>query len=133
MVDSVIDISDKSSFSREELLKSGHGELLGPGNAQLPRITLLDIHNAGANQALSKEMLQAIRSHLEQGSQVLLFLNRRGYAPILLCNQCDWKSECPRCDTNMTLFTHYGKQRLRCHHCGAERPAEMQCSQCEST
>lgn len=97
--------------------------------AQLPRMTLLDIHNAPVNQVLSQGMLQAIHKHLEQDSQVLLFLNRRGYAPLLLCNECEWKSECPRCDAHMTL--HRSEQRLRCHHCGHEQPQPLQCPSCQ--
>jgi primosomal protein N' (replication factor Y) len=101
------------------------------GGAQMPRIALLDIHNANANAAISSSMLAAIASHLEQGSQVLLFLNRRGFAPVLLCSQCDWKSDCPRCDAHMTF--HQSDQRLRCHHCGHEQVKPEKCPACAAT
>ena len=100
------------------------------GGAQLPKITLLDIHNAKASEVLSQVMLKAIESHLNRGAQVLLFLNRRGYAPLLLCNECDWKSECPRCDTYMTL--HQREQLLRCHHCGHEEQRPRACPGCQA-
>jgi primosomal protein N' (replication factor Y) len=77
-------------------------------------------------------LLNAMRRHLDKGGQVMLFLNRRGYAPALLCHDCGWVAQCRRCDANMTLFTSQGRQRLRCHHCGSERPAEQACPQCQS-
>ncbi|MBN1378826.1 MAG: primosomal protein N' [Gammaproteobacteria bacterium] len=101
------------------------------GGAQPPRVALLDIHNAKANEAISNSMLEAIASHLEQGSQVLLFLNRRGFAPVLLCGNCSWKSECPRCDAHMTLHRH--DQRIRCHHCGHQQIKPQKCPVCSAT
>jgi primosomal protein N' (replication factor Y) len=69
-----------------------------------------------------------MREHLAQNGQVLLFLNRRGYAPILMCHACGWHARCPRCDAHLTY--HRGEQRLRCHHCASERPVEQQCPEC---
>ncbi len=100
------------------------------GGAQLPKITLLDNHNAKAVDVISQAMLQAIHSHLQKGSQVLLFLNRRGYAPVLYCNQCGWTSECQRCDAHMTL--HQSEQVLRCHHCGHTGKQPQKCPGCSS-
>jgi primosomal protein N' (replication factor Y) len=80
---------------------------------------------------LSTALVNAMRRHLDAGGQVLIFLNRRGYAPTMLCHDCGWVAKCQRCDANMTLFNH--STRLRCHHCGSERRADPQCPDCEST
>ena len=66
-----------------------------------------------------------------EGGQALVFLNRRGYAPTMLCHDCGWVAKCSRCDAHMTLFN--GNHRLRCHHCGSERRADPSCPDCEST
>lgn len=102
------------------------------GSASHPAINVLDVCKQPMSNGLSAALLNAMRRHLDAGGQVMLFLNRRGYAPALLCHDCGWVAPCRRCDTNMTLFTHYGRQRLRCHHCAAERPVETQCPQCQS-
>ena len=101
------------------------------GGAQLPAVGLLDIHNSKVNEAVSNAMLGKMADHLQQGSQVLLFLNRRGFAPVLLCDNCDWKSDCPRCDAHMTL--HHSDHRLRCHHCGHEQIRPERCPACNAT
>ncbi len=62
---------------------------------------------------------------------VILFLNRRGFAPVLLCHDCGWIAECPRCDHYYTL--HQAQQHLRCHHCDSQRPVPRQCPSCGST
>jgi len=72
-------------------------------------------------------LLDAIRRHLDSDGQVLLFLNRRGYAPTLMCHACGHVLECKRCDARMTL---HGNQRLQCHHCGAERRLPANCEKC---
>ncbi|MCK4587622.1 MAG: primosomal protein N', partial [Gammaproteobacteria bacterium] len=81
---------------------------------------------------LSSALVNAMSRHLENGGQVLLFLNRRGFAPVLLCHDCGWTSSCKRCDSNMTLFFEHGNKKLRCHHCGSERPADPECPDCSS-
>ena len=63
---------------------------------------------------------------LRTGNQVLLFLNRRGYAPLLSCHDCGWVAECRRCDARMTL--HFASRQLWCHHCGAQRPLDPACA-----
>jgi primosomal protein N' (replication factor Y) len=77
---------------------------------------------------LSPELLTAIRSALEAGGQVLVFKNRRGYAPVLLCHDCGWSAQCRRCDAAMTV--HAGGRRLQCHHCGARQAAPPACPDC---
>jgi primosomal protein N' (replication factor Y) len=101
------------------------------GAASHPKIDVLDMCKQPISDGLSTALVNAMRRHLDKGGQVLLFLNRRGYAPTLLCHDCGWVSKCRRCDAHMTLFN--GNRRLRCHHCGAERPAEPQCPECTST
>ena len=100
------------------------------GNAIPPEISIIDIRGLQMDHGISPSLLNAMRSHLEQGNQVLLFLNRRGYAPVLMCHDCGWHATCARCDAHMTY--HHRDNRLRCHHCGSERPADKQCPDCES-
>jgi primosomal protein N' (replication factor Y) len=72
-----------------------------------------------------------MRQHLQAGNQVILFLNRRGFAPALLCHDCGWIAECPRCDSYYTF--HQAQHHLRCHHCDSQRPMPRQCPSCGST
>lgn len=100
------------------------------GQARPPHIELLDVRRQPMEEQLSAPLLARMHRHLETGSQVLLFLNRRGYAPTLLCHECGWVAECTRCDAHMTF--HHGTRQLSCHHCGSQRPVDMQCPQCGS-
>jgi primosomal protein N' (replication factor Y) len=102
------------------------------GTANHPDIGVIDVRKQPMADGLSSALINAMRRHLEGGGQVLVFLNRRGYAPVLLCHDCGWVSKCKRCDAHMTLFYHRGVARLRCHHCGAERPADHECPDCQS-
>lgn len=97
------------------------------GNARHPNLRLLDIRSRWLDEGLSDLLLDAIRRHLDADGQVLLFLNRRGYAPTLMCHACGHVLGCKRCDARMTL---HGSQRLQCHHCGAERRLPAACEQC---
>ncbi|HEV2333029.1 MAG TPA: primosomal protein N' [Gammaproteobacteria bacterium] len=99
------------------------------GSARHPDVRLLDIRTRPLTEGLSDLMLDAVRRHLDADGQVLLFLNRRGYAPTFLCHDCGSTEQCRRCDARMTL---HGRHRLVCHHCGAERPAPARCSRCGS-
>jgi primosomal protein N' (replication factor Y) len=80
---------------------------------------------------LTDPLRQAITRHLHADGQVLLYLNRRGYAPTLICTGCGFLAECGRCDSRMVL--HQGRNRIVCHHCGAERPAVRECPECDGT
>ncbi|GAB6043238.1 primosomal protein N' [Endothiovibrio diazotrophicus] len=98
------------------------------GTASHPTIRVLDVGAHRTEAGLSPALLRHIREHLDRNGQVLVFLNRRGYAPVLECWACNWIAECRRCDAKMTY--HRAQGRLICHHCGAERPAPPNCPQC---
>jgi len=100
------------------------------GDAQPPKIIALDVRNQYMEHGLSSGLIQQMCQHLESRGQILLFLNRRGFAPTLLCHECGWSAECKRCDTHMVL--HQRDQRLRCHHCAKEIPLMKQCPKCGS-
>ncbi|WP_281250601.1 primosomal protein N' [Thioalkalivibrio denitrificans] len=98
------------------------------GGASAPRAELLDLRRQTLDEGLSTGLLQRMEQHLAGGAQCLLFLNRRGYAPTLICHVCGWVAECPRCDARMTW--HHGDGRIRCHHCGHEKPRPARCPSC---
>lgn len=95
-----------------------------------PRIILLDARGQALSHGLSAALLDASERHLAAGGQVLLFINRRGYAPALLCRDCGWVAPCHRCDARMTV--HRARQRMICHHCAAEAALPTQCGHCDS-
>ncbi len=99
-----------------------------PGAAQAPRMSLVDLRRHAADQGVSTPAMQAIAHHLGAGGQIIVFLNRRGYAPSLFCNACGWVAPCAHCDARMTLHRH--AQQLRCHHCGAHGPVPAICGSC---
>ncbi len=99
-------------------------------NALPPDIALLDIRRRSLQEGMSDRLIDRMREHLQAGSQVLIFLNRRGFAPTLICNDCGETASCSRCDANMTVHARLG--RLRCHHCGAERGIPAVCESCSS-
>jgi primosomal protein N' (replication factor Y) len=99
-----------------------------PGAAQAPRMSLVDLRKHAGDQGLSTPAMQAMDRHLKAGGQVIVFLNRRGYAPSLFCNACGWVAPCAHCDARMTL--HRRAQQLRCHHCGAHSPVPAICGSC---
>jgi len=101
------------------------------GGAAPPALRLVDLGRHPPIDGLSAPLIDAIERHLGDEGQVLLYLNRRGYAPTLLCRDCGHVAECRRCDARMTL--HAGDQRLRCHHCGSERPVDTSCPACGGT
>jgi primosomal protein N' (replication factor Y) len=96
----------------------------------MPDLQTLDIRKQELQGGLSKGLVEAIEGTLGQGQQVLLFLNRRGYAPTLQCHDCGWIAECQSCDARLTI--HRRRRRLRCHHCGGSHPLPGQCPQCHS-
>jgi primosomal protein N' (replication factor Y) (superfamily II helicase) len=98
------------------------------GAALPPTLRLIDLERHPANEGLSQPVLAAISRTLQQGGQTLVFLNRRGFAPTLICQACGAISNCRRCDARMTV--HAARNRLMCHHCGAMRPLDPQCPDC---
>jgi len=100
------------------------------GNASKPRLILSDISASQLDEGLSQELLIKIDKHLQQGNQVLLFINRRGFAPVLQCQQCGWASECTNCNARLTV--HAKPPVLRCHHCEARAPIPRACPDCQS-
>jgi len=98
------------------------------GGAQPPRFLRLDVKSRPLDAGLSAPLQQAIAQTLEAGQQVLVFLNRRGFAPTLMCHDCGWIGQCGRCDARMTLHQRYGE--LRCHHCGHVERRPAQCPAC---
>ncbi|MBA4503326.1 primosomal protein N' [Marinobacterium marinum] len=101
------------------------------GNAKPPRFELLDIRQQQLDAGLSTPLLQRIHEHLARGTQVLLFLNRRGFSPALVCHDCGTPVDCTRCDARMTL--HRKPPHLHCHHCDRQTPIPRQCAHCGST
>jgi primosomal protein N' (replication factor Y) len=99
-----------------------------PGAARAPRMALVDLRQHASEQGISTPALQSIAQHLDAGGQIIVFLNRRGYAPSLFCNACGWVAPCAHCDARMTL--HRRAQQLRCHHCGAHAPIPTTCASC---
>ncbi|MDD5274924.1 MAG: primosomal protein N' [Methylovulum sp.] len=100
------------------------------GAAIAPILQLLDIRNKKIQEGLSEQLLAEIAKTLAKNEQVLLFLNRRGFAPTLICHSCGWVARCPRCDAN--LIIHSQKKQLRCHHCAREQRLLDQCPACKS-
>ncbi len=101
------------------------------GAASLPSYEILDIRKQPLEHGLGHPLLKRIAHHLDHDGQVLLFLNRRGYAPTLVCHDCGWIAECQRCDARLTW--HQREQQLRCHHCGSQQPLVTNCPECQST
>ncbi|MFO6424493.1 primosomal protein N' [Motilimonas sp. KMU-193] len=101
------------------------------GNAQHARHYLQDIKNVQLSAGLSPQLMELMHKHLKQGNQVMLFLNRRGYAPALLCHECGWLAKCQRCDAFYTW--HQGDNAMICHHCNSHRSVPYQCEDCGST
>lgn len=101
------------------------------GNARPAQQHVLDLKGQQLQAGLSPALIGRMRQHLQADNQVILFLNRRGFAPALLCHDCGWIAECPRCDSYYTL--HQAQHHLRCHHCDSQRPIPRQCPSCGST
>jgi len=97
--------------------------------ASAPRCEILDVRGQKLQDGLSNRLISDMQDTLAAGKQVLLFLNRRGFAPVLLCHDCGWSAHCQRCDSHMSLFQ--GNQRLRCHHCDSQSRVPERCPQCQ--
>lgn len=117
-------------------LQRGHYQLL-PLNHRatgqdLPKIKAIDLRAQTLRDYLSQALINRIKHHVDNGHQAMVFLNRRGVSPVLLCHECGWSAECQRCDTRMTLHRGQYRDVLRCHHCDNSRSAPQQCESCGS-
>jgi primosomal protein N' (replication factor Y) len=120
------------SLESLERARSGKSRLLRLPNrtagARPPVMQLVDLRAHAAAQGIATPALLAIQRHLAANGQVLIYLNRRGYAPTLFCPGCGWTAPCPRCDARLTV--HRRERSLECHHCGAHRPVPETCPSC---
>jgi len=94
----------------------------------LPTVKIIDTRRCRLDEGISPLLREAIAVRLARGEQSLIFLNRRGYAPVLACPACGWASQCPHCSANRVV--HLADRRLRCHHCGADSPVPRACPVC---
>ncbi|HWK51064.1 MAG TPA: primosomal protein N', partial [Steroidobacter sp.] len=98
------------------------------GSARPPQLALIDLRKHGATQGIATPTVTTIRRHLDAGGQVMLFINRRGYAPVLFCPNCGWSAHCRRCDAHLTV--HARGRDLICHHCGSQENLPNECPTC---
>jgi len=120
------------SLESLERVRAGRAQLLDLPNrtagAKPPSLHLVDLRAHAATQGVATPTVLTIHRHLEAGGQVLVYLNRRGYAPTLFCPSCGWVAPCPRCDARLTV--HQRERSLDCHHCGTQRPIPELCPDC---
>jgi len=98
-----------------------------PG-ATLPAVRMVDLRSERADHGLAGTVIDAIRARLARAEQSLVFINRRGYAPVLCCEACGWAAGCTRCSARLVL--HSADSRLRCHHCGLQQAIPRSCPTC---
>jgi primosomal protein N' (replication factor Y) len=98
------------------------------GHAPLPVVRRVDMNHQPRHTVFSAPLLDAMRERIQRGEQVLILLNRRGYAPVLHCHDCGWKSQCPHCSAYRVF--HKRDRSLRCHHCGFAQPVPRACPGC---
>ncbi len=105
-----------------------HRLLQRPAGFNPPAVSIIDTQNTVDASGCSEQMLSRAKDHLDAGGQVLIYLNRRGFAPLIMCHQCGWQAECENCDSRLTL--HHSVQRLLCHHCGHRQMVPTVCPSC---
>ncbi|SFV86868.1 Helicase PriA essential for oriC/DnaA-independent DNA replication [hydrothermal vent metagenome] len=113
-------VMDKK-ITRLKLSKRASGALL-------PKVNLIDMRSETGG-AVSAQMTQKMKQYLKKGKQVMLFINRRGYAPVYFCTECGWKAQCNHCDSGMIYHRYIN--RLKCHHCGSEQMPQHTCPDCK--
>ena len=99
-----------------------------PGTRTRPKTKLIDTRNQTLEAGVSKKLLAEVNNQVNDGNQVMLFLNRRGFAPVLLCTQCGWHAICPACDSEMTY--HAARHKVLCHHCDHQQAVGSNCPSC---
>lgn len=122
--------SDKATSNQNQANKYGLLSLKQRAvtAAQLPQIDCIDTTKVNLQQGLTPQLIAGLRLRLARKEQSLLFINRRGYSPVLLCSACHWIAACTRCSSK--LVVHLGQRKLRCHHCGHEQKIPNQCPSC---
>ena len=100
------------------------------GASELPRWRIEDLRGQSVRDGLGERLRDRIGKRLANGDQVLVYRNRRGYAPVLVCEECGWQADCERCSAHLTW--HRARGSLDCHHCGHRRPAPPRCPSCQS-
>ncbi|MGB8696955.1 primosomal protein N' [Acinetobacter sp.] len=118
-------LTDSGKMTRLELNQRA-------GVALMPKIHLIDLKIAQKQNGISQSLIDEIQKRLDKKEQVLVFLNRRGYAPVLICESCAWQAKCPHCDANFTVHRQ-PYQHLHCHHCGSIHRMPDHCPQCQHT
>ena len=101
-----------------------------PGKRLLPQMVIHDTRQLALEAGISSLLMKEVRQHIENKHQVMLFLNRRGFAPVLMCPKCGWHAACKQCDIGMTY--HASSRKTICHHCGAEEQVNPVCPDCGS-
>ena len=124
------------SYYNAQIGKYGYAEINKRfGNVLMPEIELVDIKEESRKRKMkghfSERMIEKITEALDLGEQVILFQNRRGYAPIMECNSCGYTPQCPNCDVSLTYHQH--RKQLRCHYCGYYIPLQESCQACGSS
>lgn len=100
-------------------------------NSKLPDMVMIDRRGESRESVISHHVIRAMRQVLQDGKQVLLFLNRRGFAPVMMCGGCEWRSHCPSCSVYQTA--HTSSRQLCCHHCGHIQPLPLRCPDCQGS
>ena len=100
------------------------------GVAVMPKMHVIDLKIAQKQNGISQQLIHEVQKRLDKKEQVLIFLNRRGYAPVLICESCGWQAKCPHCDANFTVHRQ-PYQHLHCHHCGTIHRMPEHCPQCQ--
>ena len=100
------------------------------GVAVMPKMHVIDLKVAQKQNGISQQLIHEVQKRLDKKEQVLIFLNRRGYAPVLICESCGWQAKCPHCDANFTVHRQ-PYQHLHCHHCGTIHRIPEHCPQCQ--
>lgn len=122
------------SIDSYHLVESGKLHLLElnqrAGTAVLPKMHVIDLKVAKKKNGISQSLIDQIKLTLERKEQVLIFLNRRGYAPVLLCESCGWQANCPHCDAHFTVHSQ-PYSYLHCHHCGTINRLPDECPACK--
>ena len=104
----------------------GHGHFMGLGQSRM----VIDLMDTTSFDQIVSLVAEAVKTAIERGEQALLFLNRRGFAPLTLCRSCGHRLACPNCDA--WLVDHRFRRRLVCHHCGFAMPLPDRCPKCDA-